>query len=191
MFKQRLGDHNRNKIIAIVAVFLFAAAASPASAGTLTPLSYTVSLSAFSNCETGSGGTCTALTNLANYTDTYPANPPFVNGSEATNSSQAVVSGAPCPGEGPCSPKDPTVSASARAGSGGTANANISYSYSFEAMGPGPSVIVDVAGYLLVGGTGDGGAWNSSASIMAYDSSGVKVGGLYLANPQDENPPPL
>lgn len=203
MFNLPVIGHIRNKIIAIVAVFLFAVAVSPASAATLTPLSYTVNSQATSTGPSQVTSTgpppFVPINNTNNFTGSYPSNPANVNAEVGADFSIINFVASPCTGT--CARPDPSVSAIASASSpviysngnpvigySNGASGSISYSYSFQATGPGSSVVVDINGSLLATGSGmSGGAYNSSGYVQVENSSGVVV--KYLPFADDQSTP--
>ena len=189
------GDVFKLPVVANVAVFLFAVAVLPASAGTLTPLSYTV------NSQATSAGPApfVPINNTNNFTASYPSNPANVNAAAYADDSIINIVASPCTGT--CAQPDPSVSANASASSpviygngnpvigySNAASGSISYSYSFEATGPGPSAMVDFDGSLSLTGSGTtGGAYNSSLYIQIENSSGVVVD--YFTYTDDQSTP--
>lgn len=198
----------RIKIAANAAVFLIAAAALPASAASLTPVTYDVTLGGSSTStlwfNDGSHTTSPTFTGVT----TYPQPPSAwsVNAYTAgvQNSSANVHSSVSYP------PIDPTVSASASAGSlptgsppgnsvssflSANVSASITYEYAFEVAsknGVSVPVTMDFAGKLILGGGGinisNGNNFLDLASITLADQNGNILKTESFSNDNGNNP---
>ncbi len=197
----------RSKIAAYAAVFLFAGAALPASAASLTPVSYAVDLQGSSTStlffqnNQSTTQTSTGVTTYNNPPSAYSVNA-YTAGVQ--NSVASVHSSVSYP------PLDPTVSASASAGSLPTGTAwlgnastaelhvnvsgNISYQYAFEVASLNVvhlPVIVNVQGAITLSGsrsTDIGNYFTSTAAITFADQHGAILKTYSFTNSDGNGP---